>query len=176
MIEKKLYDLKTKVLRTENINDAMREELVNDIFEIEKLASNTESVDTYCFRRTNEHDFIYNVMLIFLSQKYLLPLVKLKHKIMNIGQSIRTLRKNELMNQEEFASSVGITQSYLSLIEKGHKKPSLEVLQQMADILNTPLSVLFWFGIEREDVDEKKQYAYDTLKPSIDNLIKEVFS
>lgn len=95
---------------------------------------------------------------------------------MNIGQAIRTLRKNDLMNQEEFASSVGITQSYLSLIEKGHKKPSLDVLQQMADILNTPLPVLFWFGIEREDVSEDKKYIYDTLKPSIDNLINEVFS
>jgi transcriptional regulator with XRE-family HTH domain len=95
---------------------------------------------------------------------------------MNIGQAIRTLRKTESMNQEEFASSVGITQSYLSLIETGHKKPSLEVLQQMADIVNTPLPVLFWFGIERDDVDEKKQYAYDTLKPSIDNLINEVFN
>jgi len=115
-------------------------------------------------------------MLIFLCQEYLLPLVKLKRKNMNIGQAIRKLRKNELMNQEQFASSVGITQSYLSLIEKGHKKPSLEVLEQMADILNTPLPVLFWFGIDREDVDEKKQYAYDTLKPSIDNLINEVFN
>ena len=95
---------------------------------------------------------------------------------MNIGDAIRTLRKNDLCNQEEFAASVGITQSYLSLIEKGHKKPSLEVLQQMADILNTPLPVLFWFGIEREDVSEEKQYIYDTLKPSIDNLINEVFN
>jgi transcriptional regulator with XRE-family HTH domain len=95
---------------------------------------------------------------------------------MNIGQAIRTIRKTKLMNQEEFAESVGITQSYLSLIERGHKKPSLEVLQKMADIVNTPLPVLFWFGIERDDVDEKKQYAYDTLKPSIDNLINEVFN
>lgn len=44
MIEKKLHELKTKILRTENINDAMREELANDIFEIEKLASNTEII------------------------------------------------------------------------------------------------------------------------------------
>ena len=115
-------------------------------------------------------------MLIFLYQKYLLPLVKLKHHIMNIGQAIKTLRKNEGMNQEEFAASVGITQSYLSLIEKEHKKPSLEVLQQMADILNTPLAVLFWFGIEKEDVSEDKQYAFDVLKPSIDKLINEVFN
>jgi transcriptional regulator with XRE-family HTH domain len=95
---------------------------------------------------------------------------------MNIGESIRILRKRESMNQEEFASSVGITQSYLSLIEKGHKKPSLEVLQQMADILNVPLPVLFWFGIEREDVPEEKKYAFDILKPSIDKLINEVFN
>ena len=80
------------------------------------------------------------------------------------------------MNQQEFAASVGITQSYLSLIEKEHKKPSLEVLQQMADILKTPLPVLFWFGIEKEDVSEDKQYIYKTLKPSIDKLINEVFS
>jgi len=46
----------------------------------------------------------------------------------------------------------------------------------MADILNTPLPVLFWFGIEKEDVSEEKQYIYDTLKPSIDNLINEVFN
>ena len=115
-------------------------------------------------------------MLIFLSQLYLLPLVKIKHNIMNIGEAIRTLRKNDLMNQEEFSLSVGITQSYLSLIEKGHKKPSLEVLQQMADILKTPLPVLFWFGIEKADVSEEKQYIYEMLKPSIDNLINEVFN
>lgn len=95
---------------------------------------------------------------------------------MNIGEAIRTLRKNKLMNQEEFSASVGITQSYLSLIEKGHKKPSLEVLQKMANILNTPLPVLFWFGINKEDVSEDKKYVYDILKPSIDNLINEVFN
>lgn len=95
---------------------------------------------------------------------------------MNIGKAIRTLRKNKLMTQGGFAASAGITQSYLSLIEKGHKKPSLEVLEQMADILNTPLPVLFWFGIEKEDVSEEKIYIYETLKPSIDNLINEVFN
>ncbi len=95
---------------------------------------------------------------------------------MNIGQAIKILRLKEGFTQHDFAESIGITQSYLSLIEKAHKKPSLEVLQQIADILNTPLPVLFWFGIEREDVSEEKRYAYDTLKPSIDKLINEVFS
>lgn len=95
---------------------------------------------------------------------------------MNIGKAIRTLRKNEMINQEKFATSLGITQSYLSLIEKGHKNPSLEVLQKIAETLKTPLPVLFWFGIEKEDVSEEKQYAYQILKPSIDKLINEVFN
>ena len=115
-------------------------------------------------------------MLIFLSQLYLLPLVKIKHIIMKIGQAIRILRKNDLSKQGEFADSIGISQAYLSGIENGHKKPSLEVIQKIAESLEVPLAVLFWFGVEREDVSEDKQYIYDILKPSIDNLINEVFS
>lgn len=44
MIDKKLHDLKTKILRTKNIDDAMREELANDIFEIEKLVSSSNDI------------------------------------------------------------------------------------------------------------------------------------
>ena len=95
---------------------------------------------------------------------------------MKIGQAIRILRKNDLCTQGEFANSIGVTQAYLSGIENGHKKPSLEVMENMAESFGVPLPVLFWFGIEREDVSEEKQYIYDMLKPSIDNLINEVFS
>lgn len=94
---------------------------------------------------------------------------------MEIGQAIRTLRKNQLCSQGDFAESIGITQPYLSGIEKGNKKPSLEVMEKVAEKLGTPLPVLFWFGVDREDVAEEKRYIYDMLKPSIDNLINEVF-
>ena len=45
----------------------------------------------------------------------------------------------------------------------------------MANILNTPLSILFWFGVDREDVYEDRRYIFDQLKPTIDKLIEEVF-
>ena len=41
IIEKKLHELKTKILRNENINYDIREILANDIFEIDKLGNNT---------------------------------------------------------------------------------------------------------------------------------------
>lgn len=94
---------------------------------------------------------------------------------MNIGESIRILRKKKLMNQGVFANRVGITQPFLSSIETGRKTPSMGVLEKMANVLNTPLSILFWFGVDREDVYEDRRYIFDQLKPTIDKLIEEVF-
>lgn len=94
---------------------------------------------------------------------------------MNIGQAIKALRKNNNENQGVFAKKIGITQSYLSLIESGEKTPSLDVLKRMAESMGIPLPVLFWFGIEREDVKEHNHIAYDMLKPSIDTLIMKLF-
>jgi len=94
---------------------------------------------------------------------------------MNIGKAIRELRLRQNLNQMDFASRVGITQSYLSLIEGGHKKPSMEVLEHIADDLKAPLPILFWFAVEGSDIDETKSKAYELLKPSIDALIGSIF-
>ena len=96
---------------------------------------------------------------------------------MNIGKAIETLRKEHDASQIEFAESIGITQSYLSLIENGHKTPSLEVIKKVADSVNVPLAVLFWFSVEREDIrSEEKFKTYDILKPMIDKMIMLVFN
>lgn len=90
---------------------------------------------------------------------------------MDIGYAIKLLRKKNMMNQMDFASKVGITQGYLSQIERGHKKPSIEMLEHMADDLNIPLPIMFWFGVEDSDISDTKREAYRMLKPSIDALI-----
>ena len=94
---------------------------------------------------------------------------------MNIGNAIKQLRLKRCLNPGDFASQVGITQAYLSQIERGHKKPSMEVLEYMAKDLNLPLPIMFWFGVELEDIEETKREAYKMLKPSIDALIGSLF-
>ena len=94
---------------------------------------------------------------------------------MNIGKSIKELRQEQLISQEDFAASVGVTHNELRAIEKGHEKPTLELLQQMADILNKPIFMLFWSAIELEDVPKGKHQVYETLKLTIDDLISAVF-
>jgi transcriptional regulator with XRE-family HTH domain len=90
---------------------------------------------------------------------------------MDIGHAIRFLRETKCLNQMDYASKVGITQGYLSQIERGHKKPSMELMEHMAEDLNMPLPVMFWFGVEESDIHESKREAYKMLKPSIDALI-----
>ena len=94
---------------------------------------------------------------------------------MNLGEAIKTLRVKDVSTQKEFAKSANITQSYLCLIEKGHKKPSLDVLERIAEAMNIPLPVLFWFSIEKKDVGAEKQDAYDQLKTVVDNMIHTYF-
>ena len=40
-MERELYNLKMKILRSKHISDQLREELANDVFEIEKLVNKT---------------------------------------------------------------------------------------------------------------------------------------
>lgn len=95
---------------------------------------------------------------------------------MNLGQSIKTVRKNKGFKQKDFCTKVGITQSYLSSIENGKKKPSIEVLEKIANTVNIPIPVLFWFTVTENDVDKRKLEMFKLLKPSVDKLIADLFN
>jgi len=95
---------------------------------------------------------------------------------MNIGQSIKQLRKDLNTRQWELAKNAEISQTYLSQIENGVKKPSTDVLEKIAFELDIPLPILYWYGLEREDIKPSKHKAYMFLKPSIDAMIKQFFT
>lgn len=95
---------------------------------------------------------------------------------MTTAKAIKHARKNYAQqNQNEFAESVGITQPYLSRLENGHAKPTVKLLESMADHCGVPMAVLFWFGITDRDVQENKVEAFRMLKPTIDSMMNEIF-
>ena len=96
--------------------------------------------------------------------------------IMHIGQTIRKLRKEKLkeLNQGEFAVKAGITQSYLSLLERGHKEPSPTTLKKIAEVLDIPLAVIFWYGLEEKDIQPEKLELFKQVKPIIDEMIRSI--
>ena len=94
---------------------------------------------------------------------------------MHIGTAIKELRQQKGFKQNKFAAACGLSQSYLSLIEKGDKEPTLSVLKQIASALSIPMPVLVFFSLDKDDVAEKKREAFSMLEPSIKGLISDVF-
>ena len=51
--------------------------------------------------------------------------------IISLGERIKTIRKNMNLSQEDFAERAGISVSYLSQIENGHKNPRATILSKI---------------------------------------------
>lgn len=59
-----------------------------------------------------------------------------------IGHTIRVIRERHGYSQERFGTDLGISRSYISLIESGHKKLPDRLLYKCAELLDiTPLAI-----------------------------------
>ena len=91
---------------------------------------------------------------------------------MDIGKAIKQIRTLKGLRQKELADRIGTTQGHLSQVEKNKTKPSLDMLENIAKQLNTPLAIWFWFTVSEEDIDWNKVEAFKICKPIIDEMIK----
>ena len=61
---------------------------------------------------------------------------------------IRRRREAKGVSQEDLASRAGLHRTYVSLLERGHRNPSLAVISQLAGALDTTMTSLVR-GVER---------------------------
>ena len=94
---------------------------------------------------------------------------------MDIGSSLKFLRKVKKISQGEAAKSYGISQTFLSQIENNVKRPSLKLLDKICLSYDLPIGVFFWFCINEEDVKSEKQNLYNEMKPTVDKIINDIF-
>ncbi len=95
---------------------------------------------------------------------------------MDLGNIIKNIRKQKKLTQNEFASSCGITQTYLSQIESNLKEPNLSTLKNISNSLSIPLPILFFLSMTEEDVKPNKRKAFEIVSPSVKSLVNEFFS
>lgn len=62
---------------------------------------------------------------------------------MGIGERIKTIRENKGLKQIELAEMAGISNSYLSDIEKGRTTPSIRTLTRLAEALGVEVGYIF---------------------------------
>jgi putative transcriptional regulator len=61
---------------------------------------------------------------------------------LELGRNIAKWRKKRGFNQRELAREVGISEDYLSMIERGKRNPHIRVIVQIAFIIEVELKEL----------------------------------
>lgn len=69
-----------------------------------------------------------------------------------LGEALRLIRVYHDLKQKQVAERLSISTSYLSEIEKGHKTPTLELIQRYSDAFGLPVSSILFFAETVEDV------------------------
>ena len=69
-----------------------------------------------------------------------------------LGEALRLIRVYHDMKQKEVAERLKISPQYLSEIEKGHKVPTLDVIQRYSDTFGLPVSSIMFFAEAVADI------------------------
>ena len=79
---------------------------------------------------------------------------------MQLGEIIRQLRAAAGLSQSEFAQRLEITASYLSLVERAKREPTIPLLRKMATVLGAPAALLIAAALVEQEgpehVDERE--------------------
>ena len=79
-----------------------------------------------------------------------------------LREAIRNERKNKRITQEELAEMLEVSPTHVKHIESGHRKPSIEILFELAKILNISLD---------EVVFPKNRTPNDATRGQIERLL-----
>lgn len=60
-----------------------------------------------------------------------------------LGTTIKVLRMTRGIKQAEFAKSLGVSPTHMSLVESGRRRPSLALVERAAQHLRVPVGLLF---------------------------------
>jgi len=58
--------------------------------------------------------------------------------LMRFAENVHRLRMKNKLSQKELAKRVGISVSYVSMLERGHRSPPLETVEKLAKALGVP--------------------------------------
>ncbi|MFE7135990.1 helix-turn-helix domain-containing protein [Streptomyces sp. NPDC057638] len=94
----------------------------------------------------------------------------------NLGEYLREQRRNAQLSLRQLADAAGVSNPYLSQIERGLRKPSAEVLQQVAKALRISAETLYVRAgiLDERDRDELETRSVIIADPSINERQKAV--
>lgn len=88
-----------------------------------------------------------------------------------MNKALRLIRAYHDLNQGDAAARVGLSKSYVSEIESGNKKVTLEVLEKYSKAFDIPISSLMLFAEKAEEgrfVEDARVYVADKALKMLD--------
>ena len=73
----------------------------------------------------------------------------MKINYITVGKLIRYYRLKSRITQEELAFRINSTPAYISCLETGKKKPSLDMLTQIADVLGVTVNDFIYDPLQK---------------------------
>jgi transcriptional regulator with XRE-family HTH domain len=97
-------------------------------------------------------------------------------KVGELGEFLREQRRNARLSLRQLADAAGVSNPYLSQIERGLRKPSAEILQQLAKALRISAETLYVQAgmLDARERDELEVPAAILADPSISERQKQV--
>ncbi|MFF2778981.1 helix-turn-helix domain-containing protein [Streptomyces sp. NPDC058052] len=94
----------------------------------------------------------------------------------SLGEYLREQRRTAQLSLRQLADAAGVSNPYLSQIERGLRKPSAEVLQQVAKALRISAETLYVRAgiLDEKDREELETRAVILADPSISERQKQV--
>lgn len=87
----------------------------------------------------------------------------MKYDAVALGRRIAALRKNMNCSQMEFSEMLFVNQGYLSQIEIGHRKPSLELIVDIADLTGADMNYLVLGKGQSDSIKTERRTVIDML-------------
>ena len=87
---------------------------------------------------------------------------------LNANTYLKLLRKSSFLTQDELAKKLGISQTYYSQVENGHRRPSISLWQRIHKLFNVS-DYIMWQLIYGNSVqlDESEKRNTDQIKDKI---------
>ena len=95
---------------------------------------------------------------------------------MNIGSAIKSIRRKLAITQYDLADKCELSQTSLSQIETGVKRPSQRTINKICLVLDIPESILYIVAMQEADVPPSKKGVYELVYPSIRSLALQMVS
>lgn len=72
---------------------------------------------------------------------------------MSLGKAIKICREQKGLSRTDLANKADISLSYLSLLEKDNRDPSISKVKDISDALEVPTSILMFLASDKKEIE-----------------------